>query len=184
MPMIELIEKLFSSDTFIHHGHCYLWQPELLLLHILSDSLIALAYYSIPLTLVYFVQKRKDLPFDWIFLLFSAFIVSCGTTHLMEIWTLWHPTYWLSWFLKAITAFISIYTAMTLVELMPLAMTLPSPAQMIKSHLEGICNYFTNRTTNATAEGINTKIKLIMRQGYGFNNFDNLKLRLLAAFDD
>ena len=57
-------------------------------------------------------------------------------------------------------------------------------AQMIKSHLEGICNYFTNRTTNATAEGINTKIKLIMRQGYGFNNFDNLKLRLLAAFDD
>jgi transposase len=57
-------------------------------------------------------------------------------------------------------------------------------AQMIKSHLEGICNYFTNRTTNATAEGINTKIKLIMRQGYGFNDFDNLKLRLLAAFDD
>jgi diguanylate cyclase (GGDEF)-like protein/PAS domain S-box-containing protein len=138
MPMIELIEKLFSSDTFIPHGHCYLWQPELLWLHILSDSLIALAYYSIPLTLVYFVQKRKDLPFDWIFLLFSAFIVSCGTTHLMEIWTLWHPTYWLSGVLKAITAFISIYTAMTLVELMPLALTLPSPAQMtlINQNLE------------------------------------------------
>lgn len=136
--MIELIEKLFSSDTFIPHGHCYLWQPELVWLHILSDSLIVLAYYSIPLTLVYFVQKRKDLPFDWIFLLFSAFIVSCGTTHLMEIWTLWHPTYWLSGVLKAITAFISIYTAITLVELMPLALSLASPAQMavINQNLE------------------------------------------------
>jgi transposase len=57
-------------------------------------------------------------------------------------------------------------------------------ARMIKSHLEGICNYFTNRTTNAAAEGMNTKIKLIMRQGYGFSNFDNFQLRLLAAFDD
>jgi PAS domain-containing protein len=136
--MIELIEKLFSSDTFIPHGHCYLWQPELVWLHLLSDSLIALAYYSIPLTLIYFVKKRQDLPFDWIFLLFSAFIVSCGTTHLMEIWTLWHPTYWLSGVIKAITAFISIYTAITLVELMPLALSLPSPAQMtiINQNLE------------------------------------------------
>jgi transposase len=57
-------------------------------------------------------------------------------------------------------------------------------SQTIKSHLEGICNYFTNRTTNAVAEGMNTKIKLIMRQGYGFNNFDNFQLRLLADFDD
>jgi transposase len=56
-------------------------------------------------------------------------------------------------------------------------------AQMIQNHLEGVCNYFTNRTTNAVAEGMNTKIKLIMRQGYGFSNFDNFQLRLLAAFD-
>jgi hypothetical protein len=52
-------------------------------LHLLSDSLIALAYYSIPLTLLYFVQKRKDLPFLQVFFLFGAFIVACGTTHLM-----------------------------------------------------------------------------------------------------
>jgi transposase len=57
-------------------------------------------------------------------------------------------------------------------------------AQMIKSHLEGICNYFTNRTTNAVSEGMNTKTKLIMRQGYGFSNFDNFRLRLLAAFEN
>jgi hypothetical protein len=72
----------------------------------MSDALIAIAYYSIPITLVYFVRKRDDLPFNWIFLLFGAFIVACGTTHIMEIWTLWHPTYWLSGFIKAITALV------------------------------------------------------------------------------
>lgn len=55
---------------------------------------------------------------------------------------------------------------------------------MIEKHLEGICNYFVNRTTNGAAEGINTKIQLIKRQGYGFNNFENFKLKLLACFSD
>ncbi|MEB3310624.1 MAG: ATP-binding protein [Snowella sp.] len=128
--MSDLLEKIFSTGSYIPHGHCYLWQSELIWLHIVSDSLIALAYYSIPLTLVYFVYKRKDLPFDWIFLLFGAFIISCGTTHLMAVWTLWYPIYWLSGILKAITALISIYTAITLVELMPLALALPSPTQL------------------------------------------------------
>lgn len=78
---------------FIPHGHCYLWKPSLVSLHVISDALIALSYYSIPVTLFYFVSKRKDLPFNWIFLLFSGFIVACGTTHIMEIRTLWFPTY-------------------------------------------------------------------------------------------
>lgn len=115
---------------FIPHGHCYLWKPWLVGLHIGSDALIAIAYYSIPLTLVYFVRKRKDLPFDWIFLLFGAFIVACGTTHILEIWTLWHPNYWLSGFIKAVTALISVCTAVLLIPLMPRALALPSPAQL------------------------------------------------------
>jgi transposase len=57
-------------------------------------------------------------------------------------------------------------------------------ASMIKAHLEGVCNYFAHRTANGVAEGINTKIKLIKRQGYGFSNFENFRLRLFAAFDD
>jgi PAS domain S-box-containing protein len=99
-------------------------------LHLLSDSLIALAYYSIPLILLYFVQKRQDVPFKRVFLLFGAFIIACGTTHLMEVWTLWHPTYWLSGLIKGITAIISLYTALVLVELVPKALELPSTAQL------------------------------------------------------
>ncbi|MHC5850543.1 hybrid sensor histidine kinase/response regulator [Nostoc sp.] len=132
----ELWTNFFTSGSFIPHGHCYLWQTNLVWLHILSDSLIALAYYSIPATLFYFVIKRQDLPFDWIFLLFSAFIVACGTTHLIEIWTLWHPTYWLSGFVKAVTATISLITAVNLVSLIPQALAFPSPAQLKQGNQE------------------------------------------------
>ncbi|MEH2413146.1 hybrid sensor histidine kinase/response regulator [Nostoc sp.] len=132
----ELWTIFFTSGSFIPHGHCYLWQTNLVWLHILSDSLIALAYYSIPATLFYFVRKRQDLPFDWIFLLFSAFIVACGTTHLIEIWTLWHPTYWLSGFVKTVTAIISLITTIQLVSLVPQALALPSPAQLEQTNQE------------------------------------------------
>ncbi len=117
-------------EPFIPHGHCYLWKPWLVGLHVVSDSLIALAYYSIPLTLIYFVRKRRDLPFDWIFLMFGAFIVACGTTHILEVWTLWYPHYWFSGFIKAITAVVSLCTAILLVPLIPKALALPSPAQL------------------------------------------------------
>jgi PAS domain S-box-containing protein len=126
----EFWANFFTSGSFIPHGHCYLWERNLVWLHILSDAFIGLAYYSIPTTLFYFVRKRRDLPFDWIFLLFSAFIVACGTTHLIEIWTLWHPTYWLAGFVKAITATISIITAVKLVSLVPQVLAFPSPVQL------------------------------------------------------
>ncbi|WP_392482412.1 ATP-binding protein [Nostoc sp. C110] len=120
----------FQSNGFIPHGHCYLWQSGLVWLHIISDATIALAYYSIPFLLIYFIYKRKDVPFNGVFLLFGAFIIACGTGHLMDIWTLWYPDYWIAGGLKALTAIISIYTAFALFYLMPQALTLPSPAQL------------------------------------------------------
>ncbi|MGV0104473.1 histidine kinase [Nostoc sp. DSM 114160] len=120
----------FHSNGFIPHGHCYLWQTGLVWLHIISDATIALAYYSIPFLLISFIYKRKDVPFNGVFLLFGAFIIACGTGHLMDIWTLWHPNYWVAGSLKALTAIISIYTAFALFYLMPQALTLPSPSQL------------------------------------------------------
>ncbi|MCC5608620.1 response regulator [Nostoc sp. CHAB 5834] len=120
----------FHSNGFVAHGHCYLWKTGLVWLHIISDATIALAYYSIPFLLIYFISKRKDVPFNGVFLLFGAFIIACGTGHLMDIWTLWHPDYWIAGGLKALTAIISIYTAFALFYLMPQALTLPSPAQL------------------------------------------------------
>ncbi|MBW4424307.1 MAG: HAMP domain-containing histidine kinase [Nostoc desertorum CM1-VF14] len=128
--MLEFLQNFLTDSSFIPHGHCYLWKPSLVWLNIISDSLIALVYYSIPIALVYFVHKRKDFPFKWILLLFGAFIISCGTTHVMDVWTLWHPTYWLSTFIKFITAIISLYTAIALLPIIPQALALPSPAQL------------------------------------------------------
>ncbi|HIK05631.1 MAG TPA: response regulator [Trichormus sp. M33_DOE_039] len=118
------------TSGFMPHGYCYLWKTGLVWLHIISDAMIALAYYSIPFLLIYFISKRKDVPFNGVFLLFGAFIIACGTGHLMDIWTLWYPNYWIAGGLKAFTAIISLYTAFALVDLMPQALALPSPAQL------------------------------------------------------
>ncbi|WP_373546484.1 GAF domain-containing protein [Chamaesiphon sp.] len=127
---MEYFTNFWKSDLFIPHGHCYLWKTELVGLHLISDLTIAIAYFSIPLTLFYFVEKREDLPFNWIFNLFGAFIILCGTTHLLEVWTLWHPVYWLSGTVKAATGIVSVYTAIVLVKLMPQALLIPSPSQL------------------------------------------------------
>ena len=127
--MREFLIKLFSSD-FMGHGYCYLWKPEIVWLHAISDSTIMLSYYLIPLALVYFVRKRRDLPFHWMFLMFGIFIFGCGTTHLMEVWTLWHGTYRLAGVIKAVTAVSSVATAALFVHLVPEAVALPSPAQL------------------------------------------------------
>ena len=127
--MIEFARHVFSSD-FMPHGVCFLWNPEILWLHAISDSLIALSYFLIPVALFYFVRQRQDLPFHWIFLLFGFFILGCGATHVMGIWTLWHGTYRLEGVVKAITAGASVVTAVALVQLLPKALALPSPAQL------------------------------------------------------
>lgn len=171
--MLELLYGFFTDSSFMPHGQCYLWKPSLLWSNIISDSLIAVAYYSIPISLVYFVHKRKDLPFKSVLLLFGAFIISCGTTHLMEIWTLWHPTYWLSSTLKAVTAFISVYTAITLVPIIPQALALPSPAQLeaTNSQLEAALKNLVNTQSQLIqTEKISSMGQLVASIAHEINN--------------
>lgn len=119
---------LFGQNGFMPHGHCYLWDPGLMRLHLISDFLIATAYFIIPFTLVNFVRKRRDLPFNWMFVCFGIFILACGMTHVMEIITLWKPYYWVSGIVKAITALASVPTAILLIRLIPQAVNFPGPA--------------------------------------------------------
>ena len=112
--MREFITKLFSSNEFMPHGHCIYWKPEVLWLHVGSDILTAMAYFSIPISLLVFVRKRKDLNFSWVFVMFGIFILACGTTHTLDAWTMWNPAYRLEGVVKAITALASIGTAVSL----------------------------------------------------------------------
>lgn len=84
--MLEILQNFLNPQGFVAHGHCYLWQSELVWLHVIGDGAIALAYFSIPLTLVYFVSQRKEIPFNWIFWMFGSFIIACGIGHVMDIW--------------------------------------------------------------------------------------------------
>jgi hypothetical protein len=122
----EFFERLLSSD-FMGHGYCYLWRPEMIWLHAISDALSFLGYLVIPVTLLAFIRKRRDLPFHWMFVMFGVFILGCGATHVMEIWTLRHGTYRRAELLKAITEGTSVTTAVALV---PRALLLPSPSHL------------------------------------------------------
>jgi PAS domain S-box-containing protein len=122
----SILGELWVNGGYIPNGHCYLWQPELVWLHILADGFTALAYYSIAALPIYFVRQRPDVGFNKLIWLFSAFIITCGTTHLMAIWTVWYPTYWLSGALKAVMAIVSVYTVFELVTAIPQLLALPS----------------------------------------------------------
>nr|XP_048336239.1 probable ethylene response sensor 1 isoform X1 [Ziziphus jujuba var. spinosa]XP_048336240.1 probable ethylene response sensor 1 isoform X1 [Ziziphus jujuba var. spinosa]XP_048336241.1 probable ethylene response sensor 1 isoform X1 [Ziziphus jujuba var. spinosa]XP_048336242.1 probable ethylene response sensor 1 isoform X1 [Ziziphus jujuba var. spinosa]XP_048336243.1 probable ethylene response sensor 1 isoform X1 [Ziziphus jujuba var. spinosa] len=65
------------------------WPPDELLVkyQYISDILIALAYFSIPLELIYFVQKSAFFPYRWVLMQFGFFIVLCGATHFIKLWT-------------------------------------------------------------------------------------------------
>lgn len=128
--MVDYWQSLLLGP-YIPHGHCYLWQPGLVWLHLLSDALIALSYWMIAGALVYFVQRRPDVPFKPLFWLFAAFIAACGATHLLSVWTLWFPTYWVSGTMKALTALVSLATALELVPRLPLALALPNATQLM-----------------------------------------------------
>jgi len=132
--MSDYLARLFSADGFMPHGMCYLWQPGLIGLHVASDALTALAYFSISFTLLYFVRRRQDIGFNWIIVCFAVFIVACGATHLMDIWVIWQPSYWLSGGVKAITAGASVGTAILLLKLVPVAVRMPSPEAFRKVH--------------------------------------------------
>ena len=126
---MDLLRQLFGPGEFMPHGYCYMWNPGLVWLNVISDSLIAIAYFTIPVGLLWFVRKRRDLPFGFVFVLFGTFIVACGATHVMEVWNLWHADYWLAGALKAITAAASVATAVVLTRLLPQALGLRSVAE-------------------------------------------------------
>jgi PAS domain S-box-containing protein len=122
---LEPIRQLLSPD-FMPHGYCYLWDPWIVWLHLISDALIALSYYCIPIVLIHFIRKNRDITFNRIFWMFGAFILACGTTHLMEIWNIWHASYLVAGILKAITAAVSVVTAAMLIPLVPKVISIPA----------------------------------------------------------
>jgi diguanylate cyclase (GGDEF)-like protein len=121
---------LLAGAGLAPHGFCLSWQPGLIWLHLVSDLAIGFAYFSIPLALVALVRRRQDLVFSGMLWLFAAFIVACGATHFMSVVTLWIPAYWAEGWVKAVTAILSVSTALLLWPLLPKVAALPSPTAL------------------------------------------------------
>src|ERR1700679_1124295 len=130
----DTIRLLSDSSNLTPHGFCLLWDPGLIWTYAVSDVGIGIAYFTIPLALAVFIHRRRDLAFRPIFWLFAAFILLCGTTHWLDVLTLWVPAYGLEALVKAATGAVSLVTAIVLWWQMPEALALPSPSQLREAH--------------------------------------------------
>ena len=134
--MFEQLTNLLAVNGYLPHGYCISWSPLLVTIYVVSDVLIFLAYFSMPLAIAYFARQRTDFPYRWLLWMFAAFIMACGATHLMGAVVLWVPMYALDALLKAITAIISVITAFVLWPLIPHALKIPSPEQLQRVNAE------------------------------------------------
>ena len=156
--MPEFLHKFFSND-YMPHGMCFLWDPVVLWLSVISDSLIAAAYYAIPFLMFSFMRKRRDVGFTGIFVPFAVFILACGTTHVMGAVTVWNPLYHLDGVIKAITALASVATFAMLIPMMPALIALPSPSQMASANLSLSREVAERRTAEEEVRRINQELE-------------------------
>jgi PAS domain S-box-containing protein len=175
-----------SSGLFHGHGYCYLWLPSLVSTHVISDLLIGLSYVAISATLAFLVWKaRRELPFSWMFIAFGAFIVCCGATHFMEIWTLWTPVFWLAGGVKIVTAAASVVTAVALPPLVPKVLALVADAQLSEQRrleLEGARAELERRVAERTRD-LELALSDIARAEEGFRLIVETALDAVVTID-
>ncbi|HEX8445387.1 MAG TPA: ATP-binding protein [Sphingomonas sp.] len=134
--MFEYLHHLLAERGMAPHGYCLLWDPALIWTHVVSDALIGISYFSIPIVLARFLTRRRDVQFGWVVWMFAIFIMACGATHFIAIVTLWVPAYGIEALVKLVTAAASVITAVALWPLLPRAIALPSPAQLQRANAE------------------------------------------------
>jgi PAS domain S-box-containing protein len=127
---MQTLIDLFSLKGLIPHGYCLACSPLLLWLTIISDTLITLCYYVIPIVMFYFVRPRKDLLYSKIVVLIALFIVACGTTHLISLITIWIPVYGMETISKVITAVLSVITTFSMLSIIPKVLSLNSAEKL------------------------------------------------------
>jgi diguanylate cyclase (GGDEF)-like protein/PAS domain S-box-containing protein len=127
--------RQLTSQSYLPHGFCYLWNPRLLTLHVVSDTIIFFSYLAISGMLAWLLYaERRRIPLAWVFVAFGLFIVACAFTHAMDVVVLWKPYYWLQGDVKLITAIASLTTAAALPFYLPKVRQLLEAARSSRSN--------------------------------------------------
>ncbi len=116
------MEHSSLTSGFLPNGHCYLWRPDILWLHVISDSLMVAAYFAVLITMLIALRSVQNLPYRWAFVMFAAFIILSGMTHVASIVAIWEPIYYIEGYLKALTGAISVTAAVLLIPTLPRAL--------------------------------------------------------------
>ena len=180
-----------EHSSFMPHGICYLWKPELVWLHVISDAVIAAAYFAIPPALIYLVVRARrearalglpgparGLPYERVYLAFGLFIVACGTTHVMGVVNVWQPSYWASGAIKVVTAAASVATAVALPPLLPRAIALFREARISElqytqlSQLAAIVEHSEDAIFTQDPLGVVTSWNAGAERLYGYSRAD------------
>lgn len=169
-----------SSSQFLPHAYCYLYNQDLIVLHVVSDGLIWLSYVAISLTLMYLVcRTRREIPFSWMFLAFGTFIIACGFTHLMEMIVLWKPVYWLAGGVKVITAMASVITAIALPPQLPKVHQMILAEKVSEERKRGL--ELKNEELSSANEHLRSEME---KRIAAEESLKDLSARLLLAQDD
>ena len=128
--VVDFFRKLFDTADWPPRWHCGNWTEFHGWFFIISDLLVWSAYFAIPLIILKFISRKTDAKFVRAYFLFAAFILACGSTHLLDAITFWFPAYRLNALVKFITGVISWITVFYTIRILPEAMSLKSHAQL------------------------------------------------------
>lgn len=134
--VLEFFQKLFDTSDWPPRWHCGNWTDFHGWLYIISDLLIWSAYFAIPLAILRYITRRVDAKFVRTYFLFAAFILACGSTHLLDAVTFWFPAYRLNALVRFITGVVSWVTVFHIIRIMPMATSLRTHAELEKEITE------------------------------------------------
>jgi PAS domain S-box-containing protein len=156
------MHQMIEDASYMAHGYCLLWKPWLVTLHAGSDFLIFAAYFAIPVAIWIFVRKRPTLPLQNLAWLFAAFILLCGLTHIINLVTLWWPIYEVQGWVKLATALVSVATALAVFPLIPKALAIPTPDDLVAANQrltsEVLSHLETLRELEAAKQSLQTRV--------------------------
>ncbi|NEQ52551.1 MAG: response regulator [Leptolyngbya sp. SIO3F4] len=127
--MDNLLQAILSFNACSPQQYCSQWQTPIVGLHMASSLVIALAYFSIPITL-YFTYKGDRILTSRLFWLLGIFITLCGISYSIDVWAVWYPADGLAVIIRLLTALIAVCIAVELIVRLPELLILKTPSEL------------------------------------------------------